>query len=84
MTSVERLVEYRELTDEAAIESNKQVKILHEWPVKAEITATNVSLRYTYDGPVVLKDLNFAIKDREKVRLYFIYFNVLLCGNCEK
>ena len=77
MTSVERLVEYSELTDEAALEKQKQEKLPNEWPVKADITATNVSLQYADDGPVVLKDLNFTIQDREKVRFNSIWFRCL-------
>jgi ABC-type multidrug transport system fused ATPase/permease subunit len=63
MTSVERMVEYSELTSEAAVDSD----VSNSWPQTGEIRAENVSLQYTPTGPIVLNDLNFNIRHQEKV-----------------
>jgi len=67
MTSVERLQEYATLAPEATLESPEMNKQLRDWPASGAITAENVALRYSTDGPAVLDNLNFNIAAGEKV-----------------
>lgn len=62
-------MEYSKLPAEESSESTKSDKQLDEWPVSAEIVAKDISLRYATDGPVILKNLNFTIENREKVKM---------------
>lgn len=64
MTSVERVVEYMEITPEPD-ESNK--KPPQFWPESGMLEFLNVSLRYDVNEPYVLKNLNFAVHHRDKV-----------------
>ncbi|XP_020772820.1 ATP-binding cassette sub-family C member 4-like isoform X1 [Boleophthalmus pectinirostris] len=65
MTSVERVVEYTELTSEAPWETKK--KPPPDWPSKGLVTFDGVSFSYSPEGPVVLHKLKAMFRPREKV-----------------
>ncbi|XP_021376611.1 multidrug resistance-associated protein 4-like isoform X5 [Mizuhopecten yessoensis] len=67
MISVERVLDYSRLETEGDLESKKGHKPPPEWPPNGEIKGTNVTLKYSKTGPLVLKHLSFYIKGREKV-----------------
>ncbi|XP_055867950.1 ATP-binding cassette sub-family C member 4-like isoform X5 [Biomphalaria glabrata] len=67
MISVERVLEYSRLPEEAALESKPDTKPPPGWPYEGQIVADKVCLRYSPSGPLVLKDLTFVIHGREKV-----------------
>ncbi|XP_060850142.1 probable multidrug resistance-associated protein lethal(2)03659 isoform X2 [Rhopalosiphum padi] len=68
MTSVERVVEYTNIPQEA-FESSADKKPPKEWPDKGQIVFENFYLRYSLDTAHVLKDLNIQIQAMEKVEL---------------
>ncbi|KAK4317272.1 hypothetical protein Pmani_011632 [Petrolisthes manimaculis] len=67
MTSVERVLEYSSLESEAPLETDKDKTPKADWPKHGVITFNDVSLQYNKDDPPVLKNLNFSIKEKEKV-----------------
>jgi ATP-binding cassette subfamily C (CFTR/MRP) protein 4 len=67
MTSVERVLEYTNAPQEAALESPPEKKPSKDWPHKGQITFKNFYLRYSLDSPHVLKDLNIKIESMEKI-----------------
>lgn len=68
MTSVERVVEYKDIDSEPAFESATDKKPPKEWPLHGEIKFVNLSLSYFPDmNEMVLKNLEFTIKSCEKV-----------------
>ncbi|KAH8366457.1 hypothetical protein KR084_009619 [Drosophila pseudotakahashii] len=69
MTSVERVLEYRNLESEGEFESPEDKKPPKNWPQAGEIKADELSLRYNPDPKAdqVLKSLDFVIQPREKI-----------------
>lgn len=67
MTSVKRIKEYSFLPKEASHDSKPGKKPPPEWPQKGNIVFDNVSLSYFEDEEPVLKNLNFEIKQKEKI-----------------
>ncbi|XP_025200376.1 probable multidrug resistance-associated protein lethal(2)03659, partial [Melanaphis sacchari] len=67
MTSVERVVEYTNIPQEAALESPVDKKPPKEWPDKGQIAFENFYLRYSSDTEHVLKNLNIQIQAMEKI-----------------
>ncbi|CAE1282648.1 ABCC4 [Acanthosepion pharaonis] len=67
IVSVERVLEYGKLPKEASLESEDSKQPKQVWPEHGNIVAKNLSLKYYEDGPLVLKNINFAIKSQEKV-----------------
>uniref|UniRef100_A0AAY4E2R3 Multidrug resistance-associated protein 4 n=1 Tax=Denticeps clupeoides TaxID=299321 RepID=A0AAY4E2R3_9TELE len=65
MTSVERVVEYTELENEAAWETQKRPP--PDWPSQGLITFDRVNFSYSPDGPVVLKNMKATFRPREKI-----------------
>ncbi|KAJ8252922.1 hypothetical protein GJAV_G00207050 [Gymnothorax javanicus] len=65
MTSVERVVEYTELENEAPWETPKRPPA--GWPSQGCITLDRVNFAYSSDGPVVLKNLKAVFRPRDKV-----------------
>jgi ABC-type multidrug transport system fused ATPase/permease subunit len=66
IVSVERIMEYSELTPEApAIIEEKRPST--NWPFNGEIEFKNYSTRYRPDLDLVLKDINLSIKNKEKI-----------------
>ncbi|XP_055848004.1 probable multidrug resistance-associated protein lethal(2)03659 [Episyrphus balteatus] len=67
MTSVERILEYTETPSEPPLETQEKFKPPVDWPNKGKIEFNDFKLRYSPEEPVVLNDLNFVIKPREKI-----------------
>ncbi|XP_072539978.1 ATP-binding cassette sub-family C member 4 isoform X1 [Salminus brasiliensis] len=65
MTSVERVVEYTELENEAPWET--QIRPPPEWPSQGLITFDCVNFAYSSDGPVVLQNMTTMFRPKEKV-----------------
>nr|XP_057941813.1 ATP-binding cassette sub-family C member 4-like isoform X2 [Doryrhamphus excisus] len=65
MTSVERVVEYTELKNEAPWETAERPP--PDWPVRGQVTLEGVHLSYGADGPLVLKDISATFCPEEKV-----------------
>uniref|UniRef100_A0A8C6VHL5 Multidrug resistance-associated protein 4 n=1 Tax=Naja naja TaxID=35670 RepID=A0A8C6VHL5_NAJNA len=74
MISVERVMEYTELEQEAPWHTNKRPPV--EWPAEGVIIFDDVNFAYSADGPFVLKHLSALIKSREKVCIicFFLFF----------
>jgi ATP-binding cassette subfamily C (CFTR/MRP) protein 4 len=64
MTSVERVVEYTEVTPEPDDETKRPPQ---SWPTKGTVEFKSVSMQYAPDEPMVLKELNFKVKSAEKI-----------------
>ncbi|SPP86205.1 probable multidrug resistance-associated protein lethal(2)03659 isoform X4 [Drosophila guanche] len=69
MTSVERVLEYKNLQAEGEFSSVNDKTPPKSWPEEGQVVAKDLSLRYAPDPETdsVLKSLNFVIKPREKV-----------------
>ncbi|CAG2118659.1 unnamed protein product, partial [Medioppia subpectinata] len=67
MTSVERIIEYSKLTQEAALTSDDSHKPPPNWPQKGQIELRNMSLYYEGSDKPVLKNLSCNIKSGEKI-----------------
>ncbi|XP_008187158.1 probable multidrug resistance-associated protein lethal(2)03659 isoform X2 [Acyrthosiphon pisum] len=67
MTSVERILEYTDLPQEADFQSPAEKAPPNEWPFSGKIEFQNFNLRYSLDSPYVLKNLNFQIQPMEKI-----------------
>lgn len=65
LMSVERVLEYKSLPKEKQPDIPKTPPT--SWPDKGKILFENMGLKYIDDGPLVLKNLHFVIKPREKV-----------------
>ncbi|XP_061290380.1 ATP-binding cassette sub-family C member 4-like [Bos javanicus] len=65
MISVERVIEYTELEQEAPWEL--EFRPPPDWPNNGMIALSDVNFKYSSDGPLVLKDLTTDIKPGEKV-----------------
>ncbi|OWK00912.1 hypothetical protein Celaphus_00016724, partial [Cervus elaphus hippelaphus] len=65
MISVERVIEYTELEQEAPWEL--KFRPPPDWPNEGMIALSNVNFKYSSDGPLVLKDLTIDIKPGEKL-----------------
>ena len=65
MTSVERVITYSNLDEEAGY--NTEIQPPDSWPTKGTIDIKDLSFRYTESGPRVLKDINLFIYDKEKI-----------------
>lgn len=64
MTSVERIQEYADLVPEKDDEA-KDVPTY--WPEHGKVEFKNVFLKYSRDDLIVLNNLNFVIKPKEKI-----------------
>lgn len=67
MTSVERIVEYTELSSEPSLESDAKHAPPAEWPQYGNIEFRSLNLRYDKNGPRSLRNLTFRIE--AKVRM---------------
>ena len=67
MTSVERILEYTKVPQEPPLESEKDKKPPAEWPSEGCVEFKNVCLRYSPGGEIVLKNLSFTVRPKEKV-----------------
>ena len=67
MTSVERVIEYTKIEPEAA-DHNDDYSPPKGWPVTGKLEFKDMCLAYGKDAPNVLKNIDLAIKDSEKVK----------------
>ncbi|VVC26205.1 Hypothetical protein CINCED_3A020489 [Cinara cedri] len=67
MTSVERVLEYTNVSREGALESLPNKKPSLKWPMSGRIIFENFYLQYESDMPYVIKNLNIHIEPMEKV-----------------
>ncbi|CAG2104061.1 unnamed protein product, partial [Medioppia subpectinata] len=67
MTSVERIIEYSKLPQEAALTAQDSHKPSPDWPQKGQIEFKDMSLCYEGSDKPVLKNLSCVIKSGEKV-----------------
>lgn len=67
MTSVERIMEYTDLEQEAALETKPENKPPIDWPKEGSVEFRNVSLSYHSSGAPVLRNINFYVAPREKI-----------------
>ena len=65
MTSVERVTAYTTLEAEPGYSTENYPP--ETWPQCGSITINNLSLKYIEGGPQVLKEINLAIGDKEKI-----------------
>ncbi|XP_067120944.1 ATP-binding cassette sub-family C member 4-like [Centruroides vittatus] len=67
MNSVKRILKYSDLKSEASYESLPNKRPPSDWPETGEIRFDNVSLQYSKDKNIVLKNLTFHIRPGEKI-----------------
>ncbi|CAG2102490.1 unnamed protein product [Medioppia subpectinata] len=67
MTSVERIIEYSKLPQEAALTAHDSRKPPPDWPQKGLIELKDMSLYYEGSDKPVLKNLSCVIKSGEKI-----------------
>ncbi|XP_023241292.1 multidrug resistance-associated protein 4-like, partial [Centruroides sculpturatus] len=67
MHSVARILNYSKLKSEASYKSLPDKQPPADWPQNGEICFDNVSLQYSKDKNVVLKNLTFRIHSGEKI-----------------
>ena len=65
MTSVERVMEYSNLEQEA--ELHRDDELPEDWPAYGAISAKRLCYSHHPDLPTVLQNINFSIKSNEKV-----------------
>ena len=73
MVSVERILEYCDLEPEGALEKS-ETKPGTDWPKYGIISGEKLSFAYHSSLPLVLKDLYFCIRSKEKVRTSWVDF----------
>ncbi|EEB89670.1 hypothetical protein MPER_12209, partial [Moniliophthora perniciosa FA553] len=66
MVAVERILHQIEVAPEAPLELPES-KPAQDWPTSGEITFSNYSMRYRPELDLVLKNLSFTIKGKERV-----------------
>jgi ATP-binding cassette subfamily C (CFTR/MRP) protein 4 len=64
MTSVKRVAEYTDVTPEAF---GGTFAPSESWPSEGNITFSSVSMRYSLDKPLVLKEVNLIVQSGEKL-----------------
>ncbi|XP_033225035.1 multidrug resistance-associated protein 4-like isoform X2 [Belonocnema kinseyi] len=67
MTSVERILEYSDLEQEALLETKPEQKLSAQWPSEGRVEFKDISLSYKPSGALVLKNLNFLVLPKEKI-----------------
>ncbi|XP_023215396.1 multidrug resistance-associated protein 4-like [Centruroides sculpturatus] len=67
MNSVKRILKYSNLKSEASYDSLPNKRPPSDWPERGEIHFDNVSLQYSKDKNIVLKNLTFHIRSGEKI-----------------
>ena len=70
MVSVERILEYCDLEPESALEIS-ETKPTIDWPKYGIISGEKLCFSYHSSLPMVLTDLYFCIRSKEKVRMVF-------------
>ena len=66
MTSVERVIEYTKIPSERSLESNSQLlkSLPSNWSRSGVIEFKNVSVKYSDEADMVLKNLDFKIHEK--------------------
>ncbi|KAF4519663.1 hypothetical protein B566_EDAN005000 [Ephemera danica] len=67
MTSVERVMEFCDLESEPPLEMESEKNLPQNWPANGEIVFEAVSLSYPPIDELVLKEVSFVIRPREKI-----------------
>ncbi|XP_023219034.1 multidrug resistance-associated protein 4-like, partial [Centruroides sculpturatus] len=67
MNSVKRILNYSKLKSEASYESLPNKRPPSDWPQRGEINFDNVSLQYSKDKNIVLKNITFRVRSGEKI-----------------
>lgn len=77
MTSVERVLEYRDLEREK--QPLKPCEVQSDWPSKGCIEFRNVIYKYFEEAEPVLRGLSFVVQPKEKIGNNFtiLHFNVI-------
>jgi len=65
MNSVERVAEYLQIDQEPA--PTEHGKPPAAWPTRGDVKVENLTVRYSPDGPAVLKNVSFEVQSRQKV-----------------
>lgn len=65
MTSVERVFTYTEIEAERGYSTDTRPS--ESWPDRGDLNVQDLSLVYFEGGPLVLKDISFCVKSKEKV-----------------
>ena len=65
MTSVERVFTYTEIEAEPGYSTDTRPS--ESWPDRGDLNVQDLSLVYFEGGPLVLKDISFCVKSKEKV-----------------
>jgi hypothetical protein len=76
MTSVERVIEYVDLTAEEPSLDSHLLTLPVQWPI-GRITFDNLSFRYSSTSPWVLNDLSLSIEPNEKVTNNHVYVRII-------
>ena len=71
MTSIERILQYTTLDQEATTQSD-DVTIPADWPKEGAITFKRITLQYLEAARPALSDVNFTIRGGEKVDVVVI------------
>ena len=72
MIAVERVRDYSKLPAETTEHESSHLD--PKWPEHGSIQAETLNLKYHTDAPLVLKDLSFSIKPKEKVISVLVLF----------
>ena len=67
VVALERISEYMEREEEAAWSRPEDADLPYNWPTRADLKLSNVSVRYREGLPLVLRHLNFTIRHGEKI-----------------
>ncbi|KAJ8304060.1 hypothetical protein KUTeg_017643 [Tegillarca granosa] len=65
MTSVERVTAYTKVEQESTEKGDNPPP--ESWPQKADIKFIDICLKYSPDSPMILKNINCSIRDKEKL-----------------
>lgn len=65
MTSVERVTAYTKVEQESTEKGDNPPP--ESWPQKADIKFIDICLKYSPDSPMILKNINCSIRDKEKI-----------------
>jgi len=74
MVSVDRIIEYTELEQEAPSHIERDVPLPEHWPDSGQITFSHVSVSYFKDGHLALNDISLEIQAGEKVQNATVLF----------
>jgi ABC-type multidrug transport system fused ATPase/permease subunit len=67
MVSLERCLKYMEIPEEKPLVLETDKSLVSSWPSEGRVLFKNFSVKYRPDTEIILKNLNFEIKAKEKV-----------------